>query len=102
MTQIKPAGMTLERALEIAMESDERKPFAVACFGNGNRLTRAQYEQIISSTGTAASVAAVMGISSRTVERVRADRVSWVEQDRRRANRESFRHMTEDWSEIAS
>lgn len=97
--------MTLERALQIAMESDRRKPFAVACYGNGNRLTAAEADRIINLTEaqwTAQAIATDMGISTRTVERVRADRVAWVEQERRRVNRESFRHMTVEWSELAS
>lgn len=106
-TIIAPAGMSLARALEIAVECDRRNPFARRPgrekLPQGRRLTATDNAFIVASTDTPAQVAALLGVTERTVERIRAhaaEDLAWKTTQRRRVNRVSFRGMTDEWTEI--
>jgi len=80
---IRPAGMTYERALEIAIESDRRRPTPIRVVSdrsgnsNGHRVSDEDRAWVVLMTGlgkSASEIAVVLGITRRTVERVRAER----------------------------
>ena len=108
--KIEPAGMTYARALQIAVESLGRTGGTLHHVSSDNsnrfRLTDAQRAQIVSLGGSLslADVALEVGVTDRTVSRVLAEHRAqerWSAELRRRQNLESFRHMTEEWRELA-
>lgn len=113
MTEIRPAGMSYERALEIAIESDRRQRFDVPTpseFSNGHRLSGENRQWILERSAegwSAAVIAERLGISERSVVRIRTkarraadEAAAWRAGQKRRQNLESFRRMDVEWSEI--
>lgn len=103
--KIRPAGMTYERALQIAIECDRREQFrkrpALEPVPHGRVLSAADREFILSSSDTAQQLAVTLRVSERQVQRVRARAAAdaeWAAAERRRRYRESFRMMTEVWA----
>jgi len=102
--KIRPAGMSLARAMEIAMQSPSTAPThdLESENGNGFRLSQFAREEILrlSADGwSVGDVALEVGVTGRTVTRVRsAARDDWLAGEKRRQNLESFRHMTEEWA----
>lgn len=104
--------MTLERALEIAVEVHARHPFTdsrgrpISAGDTMTRLSdeaRAEVRELVMSGLSVAQTAARVGISTRTVLRIRVadmtkEERDWAWAQQCRLNLESFRHMTEEWS----
>lgn len=103
---INPAGMSYERALQIAVESLERTGARVEHVPSPNastfRLSDVDRARIIDLSGshTFIEIALEVGVSDRTVARVLAkahDDAMWRAAEKRRLNLESFRRMDTVW-----
>lgn len=106
--KIRPAGMTYDRALEIAVECDRRNQFRsrpqLEPVPHGRVLSPAHRALILRSSDTSKQLAAQLHVSERQVQRVRAQAAedrAWRADQKRRKNLESFRRMDTVWEETA-
>lgn len=107
MTEIRPAGMTYDRALEIAIESRRRQMDGFVestAQDNGHRVSpqlMAECERLVALRWTSDAIARALNVSERTAQRLRRrieETQAWRADQKRRQNLESFRHMTVEWA----